>query len=362
MRRPEGFDDRAGRPDAAGPASSGARGTGDRGDAREARPDGTTARWSARVRRALVRRDGGDAPGRDDLVDGDAPPAPSVPTGTEDVPVAVPTPSDGADRARARAREAGRAARRASAERRRAEKSEVRRFTRRTRHRRAAWLWSGGVLAGLLVAVAVTVFSPLLELRTITVEGADRVDPTAVRAALEDQVGTPLALVDQGRVEQVLEGFPLVASYVTEIAPPHTLVVRLSERRPVAVVAAGDRLDLVDPAGIVLQQLDARPEGVPLVDVGAAPTDGPVFRAVTEVLLALPTSLRATVDQATATTVDDVTLTLTTGKTVVWGSADRSARKAQVLTGLVADQGRRDPGAAVEYDVSAPDNGIIRTK
>jgi cell division protein FtsQ len=53
---------------------------------------------------------------------------------------------------------------------------------------------------------------------------------------------------------------------------------------------------------------------------------------------------------------------LTSGERVVWGSADESAKKAQVLAGLIADQARRDPGASVEYDVSAPDNGIIRTR
>ena len=268
----------------------------------------------------------------------------------------------GAAAARGRAREARRAARRASADRRRVERTEVRRFTRRTRHRRAALVTLAGLLALLVVAVLVAVFSPLLALRTITVEGADRVDAAEVQAALDDQLGTPLALLDFGEVERSLEAFPLIASYVTETAPPDTLVVRISERQPVAAVPAGDGVDLVDPAGVVVQQLDERPEGVPLVDVGAAELDGPLYRAVAEVLLALPVELRATVDAATATTPDDVTLTLASGERVVWGSADSSVRKAQVLGGLVADQARRDPGASVEYDVSAPDAGIIRTK
>lgn len=277
------------------------------------------------------------------------------------VPVLGPEPSTAADAA-TRARGARQAARRASAERRRTERAEVRRFTRRSRHRRAALLTAAGLVVVLVASVLVAVFSPLLALRTVTVEGAERVDPAAVQAALGEQMGTPLALLDFDEVERALEAFPLIASYVTETAPPDTLVVRISERQPVATVADGDGFDLVDPAGVVVQRLDARPEGVPLVDVGAAEVDGPLFRAVGEVLLGLPVQLRSTVDTATATTPDDVTLTLTTGERVVWGSADESARKAQVLAGLVADQARRDPGADVEYDVSAPDAGIIRAK
>jgi cell division protein FtsQ len=271
-------------------------------------------------------------------------------------------PEGGAEEARRRAAEARRAARRASGERRRTERTEVRRFTRRSRHRRATWITAGAIVVLLVASVAVAVFSPLLSLEQIEVEGTERVDAAEVQAAVSGQLGTPLARIDFGRITTELEAFPLIASYVTETAPPHTLVIRVTERQPIATVAAGDGFDLVDPAGVVVQRLDARQEGVPLVDVGGAPLDGTAYRSAAEVLLALPQTLRQTVDSVTASTADDVALSLTTGEQVVWGSADHSAEKAQVLAGLVADQARRDPGAAVEFDVSAPDNGIIRTR
>ncbi|MBD8539505.1 FtsQ-type POTRA domain-containing protein [Frigoribacterium sp. CFBP 8751] len=271
-------------------------------------------------------------------------------------------PDGTAAEAKARAAAARKQARRASSDRRRVERVEVRRFTRRSRHRRATLVSLGAVVLLLVASVAVAVFSPLLSLQTIRVEGTERVDASAVRAALDGQLGTPLAMIDFDEVTRELAAFPLIASYVTETAPPHTLVVRIQERQPVATVAAGEGFELVDPAGVVVQELDARQEGVPLVDVGEAALDGPAYRSVAEVLLALPVTLRSTVDTVTASTADDVTLQLTSGERVVWGSADESAKKAQVLAGLIADQARRDPGASVEYDVSAPDNGIIRTR
>jgi cell division protein FtsQ len=275
-------------------------------------------------------------------------------------PVRLATVDTSRDEARRRALEARRASRRASRQRRRVERLEVRRFTRRSRHRRATWIAAAVVALLLGASVGVAVFSPLLSLQTITVDGADRVDAAAVQEAVDDQIGTPLARIDFDRITRELEAFPLIASYVTETAPPHTLVIRITERQPIATVADGDAFDLVDPAGIVVQSLDARPEGVPSVDVAGAPLDGTAFRASAEVLLALPAALRSTVDQVTASTADDVTLTLTTGQRVMWGSAEHSDRKAEVLAGLMADQASRDAGASVEYDVSAPDNGIIR--
>lgn len=299
-------------------------------------------------------RAGASGPGASDATSSDA-------TGASEPPRIV-APDGTAAEAKARVVAARKQARRASSERRRVERVEVRRFTRRSRHRRATLVSLGAVVLLLVASVAVAVFSPLLSLRTIRVEGTERVDASAVQAALDGQLGTPLALIDFDEVTGELAAFPLIASYVTETAPPHTLVVRIQERQPVATVAAGDGFELVDPAGVVVQSLDARQEGVPLVDVGGASLDGPAYRSVAEVLLALPVTLRSTVDTVTASTTDDVTLQLTSGERVVWGSAEHSAKKAQVLAGLIADQARRDPGASVEYDVSAPDNGIIRTR
>ncbi|BDZ50443.1 hypothetical protein GCM10025867_26840 [Frondihabitans sucicola] len=144
--------------------------------------------------------------------------------------------------------------------------------------------------------------------------------------------------------------------------PPHTLVVRITEREPIASVKVGKTFELVDPAGVIIATSTKQPAGYPLVDPKGAGLDGKVFRSTAEVLLSLPDQLRKTVTSVTASTADDVTLTLTTGEHVVWGSADSSDRKAQLLAGLIKDHKARNPTQSVVYDVSAPDNGIIRTK
>lgn len=384
MKRPDGFDEpepaatppaaptrrRRGRDsDATGPvpvvgdprpprvATGGSTAQGDGGTGPSSSPSTLRDRLGTVAGAPAAWRDRVSKPASTDATDSRATGAPG---GSE--PPRIEAPDGTAAEAKARAAAARKQARRASSERRRVERVEVRRFTRRSRHRRATLVSLGAVVLLLVASVAVAVFSPLLSLQTIRVEGTERVDASAVQTALDGQLGTPLAMIDFDEVTRELAAFPLIASYVTETAPPHTLVVRIQERQPVATVAAGEGFELVDPAGVVVQELDARQEGVPLVDVGGAALDGPAYRSVAEVLLALPVTLRSTVDTVTASTADDVTLQLTSGERVVWGSADESAKKAQVLAGLIADQARRDPGASVEYDVSAPDNGIIRTR
>jgi cell division protein FtsQ len=259
-----------------------------------------------------------------------------------------------------RAAETAREARLARKRRRLVERAEIRRFTRRSRHRRLAWITSGSVLVVLVLAVVVAVYSPLMALTTIRVEGTSRIDRASVQTALDSQLGTPLARVDFGEIKQKLKGFPLIESYVTEEEPPHTLVVTITEREPIVAVKTGSGYDLVDPAGIVVESDPNKPNGMPVAEVDASQLGGGVYRSMTEVVLSLPSTVRSTVTDVTATTADDVTLTLNTGAKVVWGSPDDSTAKATLLAALIKDHDARDPSASVEYDVSAPDNGIIR--
>lgn len=261
-----------------------------------------------------------------------------------------------------RAAETAREARVAKRRRRLLERAEVRRFTRRARHRRAAWITVAAVVVVFGASILVAVTSPLMALRTIEVRGTDRVDATALRQALSDQVGTPLARLDFDEVKRDIAGFPLIESYVTEEVPPHTLVVTVTERTPVVAVPSGKSFDLVDPAGIVVQSSPKRPEGVPVADVARAELGSPVFRTMTEVVLSLPSTVRNQVTDVRASTADDVTLTLGDGSTVVWGSPDSSDAKAALLAALVKDHTARNPDTKVEFDVSAPDNGIVRAK
>jgi cell division protein FtsQ len=234
------------------------------------------------------------------------------------------------------------------------ERGEARRFTRRSRRRRITWIVSG--LSLLLVVGFVTgaVYSPLLSLKTIRVEGASRVSAASVRAAVDGQIGRPLALVDFGSITRALGKFPLIRSFVTETVPPDTLIIRIAERAPIATLATSDGFSVVDPAGIVIDTAAERQPGLPLIELGSATKTSPAFTAAVGVLLALPSDLLKKVDTVTAQTSDDVTLTLTGGQTVVWGSAEQSALKAKVLAAVITVG-----GTTTKYDVSAPTHPVL---
>lgn len=259
---------------------------------------------------------------------------------------------------RQEARASGASLRATARERRRFERREVRRFTRRARNRRLTWLVAVSVVATLIGLLAIAVYSPLLALRTITIDGASKVSAQAVKGAIDGQLGTPLALIDYGKLRTELDAFPLIRSFATEVIPPSTLKVHILERAPVGLISSPTGFTVVDPAGVVLETTPRRPNGVPLIDLGGAGTNSVAFTAVVDVILALPESLRTRVDIVQATSKDDVRLILVdAGQRVVWGSAERSALKARVLVELMAAQGAN---AHVEFDVSAPLSPVVR--
>jgi cell division protein FtsQ len=341
MKRPQGFD----RPATPSPPveSSAAR-----------RPAAERPALATRARRSLRPR-AGDKNSAAQAAEPSTEPI-AVPAGAGKAPAPVapvsPPHADTGTTTAAEARAAFRAARRA---RKRYERDEVRRFTWRARRRRRAWLVGIGVFALLVLFTLIGAFSPLMALRTVEVTGTSRIPAAQVQAALADQLGTPLPLLDAGKIKAELGRFTLIRSFVTESRPPGTLVVRIVERAPVGVIPSPAGFDLVDAAGVVIQSTGERPAGYPALDTGGVGSPG--FLAAAEVIDSLPESMRSRLDTVTAATTDDVTLSLAGGARVVWGSAEKSEYKAVVLAALMV---AHPVGSVKEYDVSSPDSAVLR--
>jgi cell division protein FtsQ len=240
----------------------------------------------------------------------------------------------------------------------RAERAETRRFTRRTRRRRVGWLIGLAVIATVIGFIAAAVFSPILALREIRVDGTTRIDPAVIQDAVSGQLGTPLALLDDGRIRRELSQFTSIRSYVTELVPPGTLVIHIVERSPLGVVPTAAGFDVVDAAGVVLESSPTRPDALPLLQIDEQGPEGTGFASMAEVLVALPSEVLAQVDSISARTRDDVTLSLAgSDQRVVWGSAADSERKALILAALL---GRFADAGSGEYDVSAPGSAVFR--
>ncbi|WP_427869083.1 FtsQ-type POTRA domain-containing protein [Leucobacter luti] len=232
-------------------------------------------------------------------------------------------------------------------------RSERKRFSADSRRRRRVWLIAGGAVLGLALFVLAGVFTPLMAVRDIQVEGTQAMNPDDVTGALARFDGVPLALVDDAEVHQALEPFPLVQRYAVERVPPSTLIVRIEERVPVMSIKEGEIFSVYDAAGVLLSSADAPAEGVPVGTGALADRSGVPFRTAARALRDMPAELRAQVAAVSASSGQDVTFALTSGVEVIWGDAERSAYKALVLQRMLASLAAQERPVS-QVDVSSP--------
>ena len=238
-------------------------------------------------------------------------------------------------------------------------------FPEPAHRRRRRWVAIAVGIAAALVAglLAVVLFTPLIAVRTITVQGTHMLTPAQVEGVLEPVRGRPLARVGDDEVLGLLKQLVQVKDARVRAEPPDTLVVAVSERVPVALVKQEGGLLIVDGEGVVLgNAADEEEYPVPVIDGASMPVGQDVFRAVTAVLSALPADVLGQLATASAESADSVQLKLADGRTVIWGNADERELKSRVLQALVKAADEAQPGQAPVrvFDVSVPRHPVTR--
>ncbi|GAA4556012.1 cell division protein FtsQ/DivIB [Planotetraspora kaengkrachanensis] len=220
-----------------------------------------------------------------------------------------------------------------------------------TRRTVLATLLTGGVVGA---ATWVVFFSPLLGVRSIEVTGDVTVPAEQLRQAAGVKLGTPLATVDLGLVEQRVRAVREVESAKVDRAWPGTLQVAVVERTAIAVAILGPgRQAVLDRFGVVLKEVAVAPPRLPVLKVQRLAADDPSTRSALTVLSVLPEDVLSRVGQVRAPSPKSVTLRLIDGRTVVWGDAGRAAEKGRLLTSLLTKP-------ANSYDISSPEVVTVR--
>lgn len=228
------------------------------------------------------------------------------------------------------------------------------------------WAVLGAIAVVVLLLMLAVLYSPLLALKTITVDGTKLASQDQIQGALAPLKGKPLPQIDQAQVQGLLGSMVQVESVSIEARPPATLLVHVVERIPVAVLKNGEQYVLVDPQGTQLGTVaDPATAKLPLIDGGTAAIGQATFASMTAVLAALPEEVRAQMRSASATSPNAVELTLVDGKKVVWGDSSQMALKAKVLQTLlknppVAEPKKPAPAPINTYDVSSPKYPVTR--
>lgn len=211
----------------------------------------------------------------------------------------------------------------------------------------AVLLTVAGVGLGLILY-----FTPLMSMRNLVIDGTDAVPRDQVVTAVAVRAGTPLLQIDTAKVADRVATIRRVATVRVQREYPSSLRVTMVERVPVAVKDFPDGPHLYDRDGVDFATAPP-PPGLPYIDVDNPGPSDPPTKAALEVLTALRPEVAGQVGRIAAPSVASITLTLTDGRIVIWGTTDRTDEKAEKLAALLTQPGHT-------YDLSSPDLPTVK--
>jgi len=195
-------------------------------------------------------------------------------------------------------------------------------------------------------------FTPLMSARSLVVTGTGVVTREEVVAAAKVTLGTPLLQIDTDEVADRVAGIARVASARVQREYPSTLRITIVERVPIVVKDYPDGPHLFDKDGVDFATAPP-PPGLAYIDVDHPGPNDPPTRAALQVMTSLSPDVVGQVSRIAAPSVASITLTLTDGRTVLWGTTDRTDEKAEKLGALLTQPGHT-------YDVSSPDLPTVK--
>lgn len=197
--------------------------------------------------------------------------------------------------------------------------------------------------------------SSFVKVQRVTVTGLSGPDVPQIRDALRSAALQMTTLdMNIGRLESAVSRYGYVQRLTVSAQGAHGVVIRVTERIPVALVQAGGQQQVVDADGQLLPGSTTH-GALPVVPLASAP-DGtsisaPGARAAIATLAAAPYALLAHVQRATSGSAHGVGVQLRNGPVVYFGPATQLTRK---WTAAVAVLQSKDSVGASYIDVTDP--------
>jgi cell division protein FtsQ len=215
------------------------------------------------------------------------------------------------------------------------------------------------LLVPIVIATAAWAFTytPVFDAKHVRVVGAVSLRPDDVRALAQVEPSTNVFHLQPDAVTARLLTDPWIASATVAKDLPDTVVLTVSERRPVGVVDAAGETSVLASDGTVLPASAATAQtidGLPSVRAGLGAPDEGQRAAAAALLSALDPVVEQRVTDVTVGQDLSETLTLRDGITVDAGTPGEEAAKGAALRAVLrwASSGGH---ALASVDVSAPD-------
>ncbi|MEV4439831.1 FtsQ-type POTRA domain-containing protein [Streptomyces sp. NPDC049577] len=223
--------------------------------------------------------------------------------------------------------------------------------------RRRLVLWAAAAAAAGAAAWWTFYGSDWLCVTRVSVSGTVVLTPGEVRSAADVPLGEPLAGVDTDAIAgRLRERLPRIESVAVERSWPHAISLKVTERQPKLLLQKGGKYLEIDSEGVRFATVGQPPPGVPrlVMETQDSPSTrrfgpGRLEQEGARVAASLPPAVRKDTAVVRVRSYDGISVELTGGRTIVWGSGERGEEKARTLTALL-----KAAPTAKHFDVSAP--------
>ena len=182
----------------------------------------------------------------------------------------------------------------------------------------------------------------------VTITGNSRLSIQQISAAAAVPIGNSLMSINPEVISEQIEALPEIKIAIVQRGWPHTILISVTERTPIAVAATASGYNLIDSDGMNAGVVAAPPEG--LLVISAQPDSAAMTSAI-QALASIPAEWAIT--GLSAATQDSVVANLGNGVIVTLGSGERAAEKVEVAQALI------EKGYTV-INVSAPDAPTVK--
>lgn len=200
----------------------------------------------------------------------------------------------------------------------------------------------------LLVVIVVATWWSLYQSKwfiaqEVTISGNSRLTVEQIAAAASIPIGNSLMSINTGTVTSQIVALPEIKSATVERGWPHSILITITERTPIAVAATAEGYNLIDSDGMNAGVVAAPPPGLLII---SAQPDSPAMTSAIQALAAIPANWKLI--GLRAVTQDSVIATLEGGVVITFGSGERASDKVDVAQALM------EKGYTL-INVSAPD-------
>lgn len=190
------------------------------------------------------------------------------------------------------------------------------------------------------------------EVASIEIQVSDKKLSRPIKNVAAIEIGDRISDLNLTAAATRITNLPQVRSATVARRWPDRIVITADLREPIGWLKFQNEIWYLDRTGEKYLPQVSQPSQ--LLPEFAANSDK-LLTAATVAYFDLPEKLTDRISKVTAATSSNIRFILTSDVTIIWGSAERGARKAEVLNVLLQRK-------AKTYDVSAPDLPTIRVE